>query len=128
MVIAEIDHEVLATRDEPQCVDLCTQALGMRFERYSEGCVAPWFAKQARNAHFPNVDASRKGEVPAAASLDPCFIASVLLPAVEDRLRDRDLPIIARAVLRACGFGRVRSLCAKDPDGNLIEIAKSGSG
>jgi catechol 2,3-dioxygenase-like lactoylglutathione lyase family enzyme len=122
-MIAAIDHVVLTTRDEQQCVAFYVGVLGMQLERYGEGRIALRFGNQKLNVHQPGVMARLKAETPLPGALDLCFLAAVSIEAVMQRLRAHNVPIIEGPVLRSGGAGPIRSVYVRDPDRNLIEIA-----
>ena len=122
-MIVAIDHVVLTTRDEAKCLAFYVGVLGMQLERYGANRIALRFGKQKINVHQPAVMAELKAQVPTPGSLDLCFVASVSLDAVIERLRANGVPIIAGPVTRSGGLGNIRSVYVRDPDQNLVEIA-----
>ena len=122
-MIGSIDHVVLTTRDEVKCIGFYTGVLGMTLERYGNDRIALRFGNQKINVHPPGVAAGLKADLPTPGSLDLCFLASVSLTAVMERLRECGVPIIAGPVTRAGGIGNIRSVYVRDPDANLVEIA-----
>jgi len=122
-MISAIDHVVLTTRDEQQCIAFYTGVLGMELERYGEGRLALRFGKQKLNVHPPGVMAALKADRPQPGALDLCFLAAIPLAAVIERLQANQVPIIAGPVVRSGGTGPIRSVYVRDPDLNLIEIA-----
>lgn len=122
-MIAAIDHVVLTTRDEQQCIAFYVGVLGMQLERYGEGRIALRFGNQKLNVHQPGVMARLKAETPLPGALDLCFLTAVSIEAVMQRLQAHNVPIIEGPVLRSGGTGPIRSVYVRDPDRNLIEIA-----
>ena len=123
-VIASIDHVVLTTRDESKCIAFYTRTLGMQLERYGDNRIALRFGEQKINVHQPGVEANLKAQVPTPGSLDLCFIASVPLETVVERLKAQGVAIIAGPGQRAGARGPIRSIYVRDPDDNLVEIAE----
>ena len=123
-VIASIDHVVLTTRDEAQCIDFYTRVLGLQLERYGDNRIALRFGQQKINVHQPGVGAGLKAQHPTPGSLDFCFIAAVPLDAVIEQLRACGVAIIAGPSPRAGAHGPIRSIYVRDPDDNLVEIAE----
>jgi len=123
-MIDAIDHVVLTTSDEHDCIDFYTRVLGMTLERYGENRLALRFGRQKINVHPPGLDAALKATDPRPGSLDLCFLASVPLDRVIVRLEECGIAIIAGPLLRSGGIGRIRSVYVRDPDGNLVEISE----
>lgn len=123
-MIAAIDHVVLTTGDEAKCLEFYVGVLGMELERYAQGRIALRFGNQKINVHQPGVIVGLKAAQPTPGSLDLCFVASVPLAAVVERLRRHGVPIVAGPVERTGGLGRIRSVYVRDPDANLVEIAE----
>ena len=111
-MIHHLDHLVLTTHDEPSCVDFYTRVLGMQLESFIGGT--------------PPVErkAFKFGNLPVPGALDLCFIASVPLAEVIDRLEAANWPIIDGPVLRTGATQKIRSVYVRDPDLNLIEISE----
>ena len=124
VVIASIDHVVLTARDEAKCIAFYTCTLGMQLERYGDNRIALRFGQQKINVHQPAVNAGLKAHLPTPGSLDFCFIASVPLDAVIERLRAQGVAILAGPSRRAGAHGPIRSIYVRDPDDNLVEIAE----
>ena len=57
-------------------------------------------------------------------ALDLCFIASIPLAQVIERLDAAGVTIIEGPVMRTGATGRIRSVYVRDPDLNLIEISE----
>ena len=123
-MIDAIDHVVLTTSDEVKCIEFYVGVLGMALERFGDDRIALRFGRQKINVHPPGMTARLKAKHPTAGSLDLCFLASVPLEAVMERLRERGIPIIAGPVIRAGAMGEIRSVYLRDPDDNLVEIAE----
>lgn len=123
-MIDSIDHVVLTTRDEAKCIAFYTGALGMTLERYGDDRIALRFGRQKINVHQPGLGAGLVAQFPTPGSLDLCFIASMPLQAVIDRLRAHGVTIIAGPVMRSGGRGPIRSVYVRDPDDNLVEISE----
>lgn len=123
-MIESIDHVVLTTRDERQCVDFYTRVLGMTVERYGANRLALRFGSQKINVHPPGLDAGLKAIDPRPGSLDLCFLASIPLDSVIARLDECGISIIEGPTPRSGGCGSIRSVYVRDPDGNLVEISE----
>jgi catechol 2,3-dioxygenase-like lactoylglutathione lyase family enzyme len=113
-VFAAVDHVVLTTRDEARCLAFYVSVLGMALERYAEGRIALRSSTQKINVHQPAVMATLKARTPTPGSPDHfllclCFIAAVPLDEVIERLRLRDVPIVAGPVVRTGAVGAIRT-------------------
>jgi catechol 2,3-dioxygenase-like lactoylglutathione lyase family enzyme len=122
-MLQSLDHFVLTTRDEKRCLDFYVKALGMTVERYGENRIALRFGDQKINVHQPGMHASLVADKPVPGALDLCFLASVPLEQVIDRLKANDVAIIAGPVVRTGARWPIRSVYCHDPDQNLVEIS-----
>jgi catechol 2,3-dioxygenase-like lactoylglutathione lyase family enzyme len=128
-VIDHLDHLVLTTSRPGACVDFYTRVLGMRLEIFVGGTPpverrAFVFGRQKINLHVQGCEFEPKAHLPVPGALDLCFIATVPLVEVIERLRAAPWPIVEGPVMRTGATGRIRSVYVRDPDLNLIEIAE----
>lgn len=123
-MIDHLDHLVLTTADEEACVRFYVDALGMTLETFGAGRKAFRFGNQKINLHVKGHEFEPKADVPTPGSLDLCFIASVPLEAVVERLGEKGVSIIEGPVMRTGATSRIRSVYMRDPDLNLIEISE----
>jgi len=128
-MIDHLDHLVLTTHNEAACVDFYTRVLGMTLESFVGGTPpvtrrAFKFGQQKINLHVKGAEFEPKAHLPVPGALDVCFIASVPLQQVIDKLQRESWPIIEGPVLRTGATGKIRSVYMRDPDLNLIEISE----
>ena len=128
-MISHLDHLVLTTANEAVCVDFYTRILGMTLETFIGGTPpierkAFKFGLQKINLHIKGKEFEPKAHVPTPGSLDLCFISTLPLQAVVDRMGECHWPIIEGPVMRTGATGRIRSIYLRDPDCNLIEISE----
>jgi catechol 2,3-dioxygenase-like lactoylglutathione lyase family enzyme len=128
-MIDHLDHLVLTTHNEAACVDFYTRILGMTLESFVGGTPpvtrqAFKFGQQKINLHVKGSEFEPKAHLPVPGALDLCFIASVPLQQVIDKLQRESWPIIDGPVLRTGATGKIRSVYVRDPDLNLIEISE----
>lgn len=123
-MIHHLDHLVLTTHDEEACVDFYVGLLGMRLETFGEGRKAFKFGEQKINLHVKGREFEPKAHLPVPGALDLCFIASMPLDDVIQRLHARGAAIIEGPVARTGANYRIRSVYLRDPDLNLIEISE----
>ncbi len=128
-MIDHLDHLVLTTNNENACIDFYTRVLGMPLESFVGGTPpvtrqAFKFGQQKINLHIKGSEFEPKAHLPVPGALDLCFIASVPLQQVIDKLQRESWPIIEGPVLRTGATHKIRSVYVRDPDLNLIEISE----
>jgi catechol 2,3-dioxygenase-like lactoylglutathione lyase family enzyme len=128
-MIDHLDHLVLTTAREAACVDFYTRVLGMQFESFVGGTPpverrAFRFGSQKINLHVQGAEFEPKAHLPVPGALDLCFIASIPLASVMERLAQARWPIVEGPVLRTGATGKIRSVYLRDPDHNLIELSE----
>jgi catechol 2,3-dioxygenase-like lactoylglutathione lyase family enzyme len=128
-MIDHLDHLVLTTSHEAECIEFYTAVLGMALEAFVGGAPAVErrafkFGNQKINLHVQGHEFEPKAHLPVPGALDLCFMASVPLRQVIERLASRGWPIIEGPVLRTGATGKIRSVYVRDPDLNLIEISE----
>jgi catechol 2,3-dioxygenase-like lactoylglutathione lyase family enzyme len=128
-MIDHLDHLVLTTSRRDACVDFYTRVMGMQLETFVGGTPpverqAFKFGQQKINLHTQGAEFEPKAHLPVPGSLDLCFIASVPLEQVIQRLRAASWPIVEGPVVRTGATQKIRSVYVRDPDLNLIEISE----
>lgn len=128
-MIDHLDHLVLTTSHEVECIRFYTEVLGMQLESFIGGTPpverkAFKFGNQKINLHLRGREFEPKAHTPMPGALDLCFIAAVPLEAVVARLQAAQVPIVEGPVLRTGATSRIRSVYVRDPDLNLIEISE----
>jgi catechol 2,3-dioxygenase-like lactoylglutathione lyase family enzyme len=128
-MIDHIDHLVLTTAREAECIRFYTQVLGMQLETFVGGTPpverrAFKFGHQKINLHVQGAEFEPKAHLPVPGSQDWCFIASVPLSEVIARLQAAQWPILEGPVMRTGATQKIRSVYVRDPDLNLIEISE----
>ena len=125
-MIDRVDHIVLTTRDLQACIRFYTEVLGMKLEKFrtpTEERLALKFGAQKLNLHEWGREFTPRAHVAVPGSLDLCFISSVPLEKVIERLTSADIKIIEGPVDKTGAQGRIRSVYVRDPDLNLVEIS-----
>lgn len=128
-MIDHLDHLVLTTDHEQECVRFYVEVLGMQLESFVGGTPpverrAFKFGSQKINLHVKGKEFEPKAHLPVPGALDLCFIASVPLESVIRRLNAKGWPIIEGPVIRTGATQKIRSVYVRDPDFNLIEISE----
>jgi len=125
-MIGHIDHVVLTTRDLSSCLRFYTEVLGMKLEKFqtpTETRIALKFGNQKINVHEWGREFTPRAHVAAPGTLDLCFIASVPLEKVIEKLQQSDVAIIEGPVMKTGATSKIRSVYVRDPDLNLVEIS-----
>ncbi|WP_128113669.1 VOC family protein [Polynucleobacter necessarius] len=128
-MIDHLDHLVLTTAKEAECVDFYTRVLGMKLESFIGGTPpverkAFKFGNQKINLYIKGKEFEPKADTPTPGSLDLCFIADRPLEMVIEKLAAESWPIIEGPVIRTGATQKINSIYVRDPDQNLIEISE----
>jgi catechol 2,3-dioxygenase-like lactoylglutathione lyase family enzyme len=124
-MIESLDHLVLTVRDLDATARFYVEGLGMRLETFDEGRKALRFGAQKINLHVAGREFEPKAAHPLPGSADLCFLTERPLAEISARLAALGHPIIEGPVARTGAAGPITSIYARDPDGNLIEIARA---
>ena len=125
-MIDRVDHIVLTTRDKDACIRFYSEVLGMKLEKFrtpTEERLALRFGTQKINLHEWGKEFTPRAHVAVPGSLDLCFIASISLEEVVERLESAQVKIIEGPVSKTGAKGPIRSVYVRDPDLNLVEIS-----
>jgi catechol 2,3-dioxygenase-like lactoylglutathione lyase family enzyme len=123
-MIEGLDHLVLTVRDLDGTVRFYVEGLGMRLETFGAGRHALHFGSQKINLHVAGREFEPKAAQPVPGSADLCFLTGRSLAEVRERLEALGHAIIEGPVARSGATGAIMSIYTRDPDGNLIEIAR----
>lgn len=128
-MINHLDHLVLTTAHENECVDFYTRVLGMKLESFIGGTPpverkAFKFGNQKINLHIKGKEFEPKAGTPTPGSLDLCFIADRPLLQVIEKLGQENWPIVEGPIIRTGATSKINSVYVRDPDQNLIEISE----
>ena len=125
-MIDHIDHVVLTTRDPAGCLRFYCDVLGMKMEKFqTPGAtrIALKFGNQKINLHEWGKEFTPRAHVAAPGTLDLCFISAVSLEEVIRKLKQGGVEILEGPVMKTGATGPIRSVYARDPDLNLVEIS-----
>ena len=128
-MIDHLDHLVLTTANESDCIDFYNRVLGMHLDSFLAGEPAVErkafkFGNQKINLHIKGKEFEPKANLPTPGSLDLCFIADRPLSEVIAKLVKEGWPIIEGPVMRTGATSKINSVYLRDPDKNLIEISE----
>jgi catechol 2,3-dioxygenase-like lactoylglutathione lyase family enzyme len=127
-MIDHLDHLVLTTAREAECVDFYTRVLGIQLESFIGGTPpverrAFKFGNQKINLHVQGKEFEPKAHLPVPGALDLCFIVQIPIEEVVTRLQACNWPIVEGPVVRTGATAKIRSVYVRDPDFNLIELS-----
>jgi len=131
LTVERIDHVVLTCRDIGATIRFYTEVLGMKEVTFGAGRKALAFGRQKFNLHPVGQVAEGGGERVAAiaarptpGSVDLCVIVAENAAAVVAHLAACGVPVEEGPVVRTGALGPIESVYIRDPDGNLIELAR----
>ncbi len=123
-MITGLDHLVLTVRDLGATVRFYVEGLGMTLRAFDDGRKALHFGAQKINLHLRGREFEPKAARPTPGSADLCFLVGRPLDEVARHLEGLGYPVIEGPVARTGAQGPMTSIYLRDPDGNLIEIAR----
>jgi catechol 2,3-dioxygenase-like lactoylglutathione lyase family enzyme len=118
-----IDHLVLTVRDIDRTVAFYA-ALGMERIDFGGGRVALACGDQKINLHLAGHELSPAAARPTPGSGDLCLRLAGPLDDALARLAEHGIAVELGPVPRTGARGPLRSVYVRDPDGNLVELAK----
>jgi len=123
MKIDGLDHLVLTVADIGKTCEFYGHVLGMEVVTFGADRKALAFGAQKINLHQRGKEFAPKAAFPTPGSADLCFLTDVPLEDVAAHIRSCGIAIEEGPVRRTGATGPILSIYARDPDGNLIEIA-----
>jgi catechol 2,3-dioxygenase-like lactoylglutathione lyase family enzyme len=131
LTVRRIDHVVLTCRNVKATLRFYTEVLGMREVSFGNGRKALAFGRQKLNLHpLGQAAGGATGAVAAIAaqptpgSTDLCLIVAEPVAALRAHLAACGVPIEEGPVMRTGALGPIESIYVRDPDCNLIELAR----
>lgn len=122
--IHALDHLVLTVADIDQTCAFYQTVLGFRIVTFGQGRRAMEFGSQKINLHQAGREYDPKARHPTPGSADLCLITTLDLDSVIAHLTRAAVPIEEGPVARTGARGPIQSVYIRDPDHNLIEIAR----
>jgi catechol 2,3-dioxygenase-like lactoylglutathione lyase family enzyme len=125
-VIDRVDHFVLTVGDLAATLHFYEQVLGARVvpPYQGQGPTAVAFGRQKINLHVRGHEFEPKAMLPTVGAGDFCLITEDPIESVVEHLKDCDVAIEVGPVPRIGALGKMTSVYFRDPDGNLVEVAK----
>jgi catechol 2,3-dioxygenase-like lactoylglutathione lyase family enzyme len=131
LTVQRIDHLVLTCRDVAATIRFYTEVLGLKAVTFGNGRRALAFGRQKINLHpAGQVAEGGGGNVAAIAarptpgSADLCLIVAENADAIVAHLAVCGIPVEEGPVVRTGALGPIESVYVRDPDGNLVELAR----
>ena len=124
--IDRVDHFVLTVRDLAASVAFYERVLGARIMPGTpgRGPTAVHFGRQKINIHEKGREFDPKATHPTMGAGDFCLITEAEIADVLRHLERCGVGIEVGPVNRAGALGSMTSLYFRDPDGNLVEVAR----
>jgi catechol 2,3-dioxygenase-like lactoylglutathione lyase family enzyme len=121
--VATLDHLVLTVASIDATVAFY-ERLGMRGETFDDGRRALRFGRQRLHLHPVGAEIEPYARRPVPGSADLCFLVEDSLDDVARELVEAGIAIELGPVERTGAAGAIESLYLRDPDGNLVELAR----
>ncbi len=96
----------------------------MRREVFEEGRVALRFGDQKLNLHRAGAEIAPHARAPAPGSADLCLLVDADPEEVVATLEAAGVPVEVGPVRRTGATSALTSVYVRDPDGNLVELAR----
>lgn len=123
MEVRAIDHLVLTVSDVGRTTAFY-EALGLTVESFGDGRRAVRAGAQRIHLHPSGGGPRPRADRPTPGSGDLCLLVGTPIEEVARRLADAGIVIEEGPVSRAGAVGPLVSLYVRDPDGNLVELAR----
>jgi catechol 2,3-dioxygenase-like lactoylglutathione lyase family enzyme len=126
--VDRIDHFVLTVTDLAASLRFYERVLDARIvpPHQGQGPTAIAFGRQKINLHVRGHEFEPKARVPTVGAGDFCLITEAAIETVEQHLKACGVAIEVGPVPRMGALGKMTSVYFRDPDGNLVEVAKYG--
>jgi len=119
-----LDHIVLTVQNIETSVRFYCDVLRMRKEVFGINRTALHFGTQKINLHELGREVSPHASYPVTGSADFCLLTDEPLETVMARVAGFGIDIIEGPVEESGARGPMQSLYMRDPDGNLVEVAR----
>ena len=127
MDLQRIDHVVFTVPDIEVTCSFYHDVLGMEVITADDGRKALRFGECKINLHEVGSEFEPRAQRPEPGTEDLCLITTTPIQDVIDQVRGAGVDI-DEPMPRMGALGRIESVYLRDPDGNLIEIARYISG
>lgn len=122
--IDRLDHLVLTVADIATTCDFYQRVLGMEVIDVGAGRKALRFGMQKINLHAHGEEFEPKADRPTPGAADLCLITYATMEEILAHLDARGVVVEEGPVQRTGATGPILSVYVRDPDANLIEVAR----
>lgn len=122
--IDRLDHLVLTVADIATTCDFYQRVLGMEVIDFGAGRKALRFGMQKINLHVHGKEFEPKADRPTPGAADLCLITYATMEEILAHLDARGVVVEEGPVQRTGATGPILSVYFRDPDANLIEVAR----
>lgn len=122
--IERLDHLVLTVHDLQATCAFYERVLGMQVVTFATGRYALQFGQQKINLHQAGREFEPKATIPTPGSADFCLITSQPIAQVVEHLKSCGVEIVEGPAAKTGAMGPIESVYLRDPDGNLVEVAR----
>ena len=126
MRLTDLDHLVLTVADPKRSAAIYERVCGLRREVSPLGRISLHFGTRKINLHQAGAEFEPKAARPTPGSADLCFLTDSGIEEAAAHVRAQGVAIIEGPVARTGAQGPMVSIYLRDPDGNLVEIARYG--
>jgi catechol 2,3-dioxygenase-like lactoylglutathione lyase family enzyme len=123
-MIERIDHFVLTVRSLEATLSFYERVLGFRREVRPDAPASLKFGRQKINVHESEKTFEPKAARPTPGAGDFCLITLRSMDEVVAHLKDCGVTLVLGPVARIGAEGPMTSVYFRDPDANLVEIAR----
>lgn len=122
--IDRLDHLVLTVADIATACDFYQRVLGMEVIDVGAGRKALRFGMQKINLHAHGKEFEPKADRPTPGAADLCLITYATMEEILAHLDAQGVVVEEGPVQRTGATGPILSVYVRDPDANLIEVAR----
>ncbi len=122
--IERLDHLVLTVADIDTTCDFYHRVLGMAVETFGGGRTALRFGLQKINLHAVGREFEPKARRPTPGSADLCLVTYATMEEILAHLQAQQVTVEQGPVQRTGATGPILSVYFRDPDHNLVEVAR----
>ncbi|MCM2131799.1 VOC family protein [Larsenimonas rhizosphaerae] len=123
-MLTRLDHLVLNVADIDRTVDFYTRVFGLDVRYGEQGRVFLVAGSVQIKLHGPDFEAHPRASRPTPGSADLCFISALPVDELTRHLEALNITIEEGPVPRHGAAGELTSFYVRDPDGNLVELAR----